>query len=274
MGHLLNCTNYESVFKSIKTILGVSHNSLIDFIKLNEYRIKLRRDFGYPIFERFEISEIKDYFNIDVFNYDEIIVHHAASLLENSTHLEQGIYNLKRLAETHNSFKLFLSNYGITYDTDRVGTPYFAYNGNKVTSPYLESRFKKDLCINGFLFSYSVLEDTNIKDLKYCPEIVAHLGREIGIDLRREWIEQSNPCSVSFKVKLREIDNSTLNTSVADNKAKQEYFIKLAIEYLIIDEVMIYQYPKDNPMVFLKEEIQISPERIVNIVPLSELESF
>lgn len=65
-----------------------------------------------------------------------------------------------------------------------------------------------------------------------------------------------------------------MNTSVADNKAKQEYFIKLAIEYLIIDEVMIYQYPKDNPMVFLKEEIQISPERIVNIVPLSELESF
>ena len=274
MKKILDCTNIQTTYRSIQSILGVNLSEIINFVIENKCLFSIDSKYGYPSFERPDIKLIKEFFNINSFNYNYIIVHHASAILEDDSYLDKGIFNLKGLAETSdNSFKKFLSDFKIRYEINSNGTPFFEYQGNKISSDYLERRFSADKCINGFLYSYSILEDTNINQLKLCPEIVAHLGRQIGIDLRSEWIKRSVPSSVSFKVELEQLHSTTFPYAGQnmDYQAKQEYFIKSAIDYLLIEYAIMYQYPKDNPMIFLNEDVQVCKEDIISVIPLTKI---
>jgi len=175
--------------------------------KIRQFAREHRNRFTYSSFctvnfDRLSIDEIKRYFNISVFDYNELVVHHATSIISKDSYSHSGIYNLKTLAEKpNNSFKDFLLENGIFFKLDTEGYPFFEYKNKRVTSPYLEIRYKKDTNINGYLFSYSVKEDSNVNENRECPEIIKHLGEVIGIDLKARWEKIAVPSCISFKVK-------------------------------------------------------------------------
>lgn len=272
MSKVLDCTNIQTTYESLQSILKVNLEDLVDFIQTNTDRFSFDKKYGYSVFDRPDIKTIKEFFNISKFDYKSVMVHHASAILNDKSYLDQGIFNLKGLAETPtNTFKKFLNDFKIRFEVNSIGEPFFEYQGKKISTEYIEHRLTRDRCINGFLFSYSLLEDTNISEIKHCPELIAHLGRHIGIDLREEWIKRATPCMVSFKVDLEQLDKSTFASQNLNIQEKQEYFLKAAIDYLLIFDAIIYQYPKDNPMIFLNEDVQIYPENIAKIIPINQM---
>jgi glutaredoxin-related protein len=272
LNKVLDCTNIQTTYESLQSIIGVEMRNLVDFIKMNNNRFSFDSKYGYSIFDRPDIKTIKEYFKTNNFDYKSVIVHHASAILNDSSYLVQGIYNLKGLAETpKNTFKMFLKEFNIRFEVNAKGKPFFEYQGKEVSTDYIEHRFRQDQCINGFLFSYSLLEDTNISEIKQCPELIAHLGRHIGVDLRTEWIKKSTPSMVSFKVDLEKLHKSTFAGQDLNYQEKQDYFIKAAIDYLLIFDAIMYQYTKDNPMIFLNEDVQINRDDIVNIIPINQI---
>ncbi|MGV2941462.1 hypothetical protein AB5I83_17800 [Mesobacillus sp. LC4] len=272
MSKILNCTNIQTTYESLKSILSVDLSELIKFIKLNTKRFSFDSKYGYSVYDRPDIKSIQEFFNIHNFDFNSVVVHHATAILNDKSYIDQGIYNLKGLAETpDNTFKTFLNGFDILFEVNSIGEPFFEYKGEKISTEYIDFRFRKDQCINGFLFSYSILEDTNIKEIKHCPELITHLGRQIGINLKEEWIQRSKPSMVSFKVDLKQIHGSTFSGQALNYKERQNHFIKAAFDYLLIFDAIMFQYPKDNPMIFLNEDVQISPEDIVNIIPIEHI---
>ncbi|MDQ6600756.1 hypothetical protein [Bacillus salipaludis] len=269
MSKILNCTSVETIYKSLENILG---GNVVGFVGDNNYRIKPPIN-GFVQFERPTIEYIKDYFRISNFAYDEVVIHHATSLINKSSFLEQGIYNLKTLAEMpFTYFKEFLQKNDIEFKLDQDGFPFFEYNCKRVTSNYLEVRYKRDQCINGYLFAYSIGEDSNIREIRNCPEIISHLGSLLGKDIKFQWERQSVPSFISFKVKLDDIHHSTFDNENVTKQEKQEFFILKALEFLLIFDAIVYSYPKDHPMVYLKENKIITPEDILSIKKIDDIE--
>ena len=77
MSKILDCTNIVTIYKSLQHLIG---DKVIDFVGDNKNRIQ-RSANGFTIFDRPSIEEIKDYLNINFFDYDEITVHHATSII-------------------------------------------------------------------------------------------------------------------------------------------------------------------------------------------------
>ncbi|MDL4840354.1 hypothetical protein [Aquibacillus rhizosphaerae] len=268
MNKLLDCTSIVTIYESLEEIIGPK---IRHFVRDHRNRFSLSKH-GIVNFDRVSIEEIKHYFKVSTFDYNEIVVHHAASIISQDSYKYGGLYNLKTLAKkTNNSFKDFLLDNGISFKLDSEGYPFFEYKDKRVTSRYLELRYKKDSNINGFLFSYSLKEDTNIDKIRLCPEIIKHLGEVVGLNLKAKWEAISVPSGISFKTNLFNIHKDTFGFECS-LYIKQEHFIKYSLDYLLIFDAIRYEYPKDHPMIFLKADQIVEPKDILSIKTLGEVE--
>jgi hypothetical protein len=262
MSNLLNCIDLVRTYESLGKILG----HLGKFILQNSKRITCENGY-YWRYDNLTIQDVKSYFNKYEFDFDEIAIYHVVAIINKESYMEKGLLNLGSLAkDSNNDFTNFLKEFGISFRQDREGNPDFEYNGIKISSDYVQHRLQKDQCINGFLLGESCLLDTNVSAIRECPEIIAHISREVINlpNLRNSWMQRAIPSFVSFKVKIEQIDSSTFNKDLSIEE-KKEFFLLKSIEYLLFKHT---HYPLENPMIYLKENINVCPERIMSITEL------
>lgn len=258
---LLNCLDYNTTIQSLENILKVNTDRISEF--LDQCRFKVTVEGPFRSFERIEMHEIKEFFNIDQFDFNEVVVHHVAAIINKESYYRNGILNLENLATTDNSFSEFLAQYDISLKINPSGTIYIMKDGKEIGSEYTAYRFSKDQCINGFLLGESALIDTNVKYIRRCPELISHIGRVIirNSEIERNWTERAIPSLISFRVPIEQIDATTFHGELEYHE-KQEFFIIKALEYLLLKQT---DYGIENPMIFLKEKATVPPENIISI---------
>lgn len=265
---MLNCFNFEQTVKSLEPILDTTGQQIIKFA--NSIRYKVKQEGSFWNYSGLEVKEIKDYFKVERFNFESIVVHHVAAILNEESYRRNGLMSLGDLIITENSFSNFFHSFGITFVKNSNGQVEM-YKGNEViATDYTEHRFNKDQCINGFLLGEKALTSSNVKQMWYCPELIAHISRELlkGDTMELKWKEQAKPSIISFKVEIDSIDSSTFygygNKQLHE---KQEFFVCKAIEFLLHK---ITHYPFDENMVFLKEDVSIPAESIIAITHIDK----
>lgn len=260
----LDCRNIESTFISLSRILNVDKKDIVQFLKDNRNRITIDGNSYY--YDNLSQNDIKEYFKPEEINFQEITVHHISSILDKNSFLNEGILNLRKLLLTKNSFTNFLSQYEISIRENYPDTLVLLYKGKEASTDYLTYRFKKDRCINGFLFCESALIDSNVSHIRECPELVSHIGREIigSSDLEKYWKLQGVPSLVSFNVPVNQIHWTTFNGHLELNDQRM-YLIFKALEFLLFKYC---HYPIENKMIFLEENYDVPPEDIIKVAEL------
>ncbi|MCY8957746.1 hypothetical protein MOE39_28880 [Bacillus cereus] len=270
MKQILNCIDMEHTFDSISSILDVPMNQVISFLKENKWRIS--NDKGFWRYDNLEFSDIQEYFNFDIKTclFDEIVVNHIAAIRDKKSYLEVGLLNLKGLATQKNSFTEFLNNYDINIRIDNNGNINWYHNNKQITSDYLKVRSIKDKRINGFLFGAQAPYDSNIRDIKECPEIIKHIANVIIEDsqIPRNWTKQAIPSLISFKVKIEDIDNTTYPEAHSIDEIRQSCILDV-FNYLL--QTYAFCPIGRARMIFLKEDISIPPSNIISIKTLDEI---
>ncbi|MFB5676441.1 hypothetical protein ACE3NQ_08570 [Paenibacillus terreus] len=266
--NMLNCLTPDLLKKSLSTILSTNTDDIDNFIISQRFRVKqngIRWDY-----DNLDLNSILSYFNVSTeeLAFDSITVSHIAAILDKESFFKHGMLSLKDLFATENTFKSFLSKHGVTLEVKEENISIFVRE-KKVSTDYLDYRVEKDQCINGFMFGDDPENDRNISNIKRCPEIVSHIGRELLRDsnLENKWIKCSTPSVITLKVKIDKIDPTTFPSAVIDDTGGRSYLLLKAFERLLFINT---NYPSDNPMIYLKETASISAECIIDIREIRE----
>lgn len=259
---MLNCFNFEQTVKSLEPILDTTSQQIIEFV--SSIRNKVKHEGSFWDYSGLEVNEIKDYFKVERFNFESIVVHHVAAILNEESYRENGIMSLGNLIVSDNSFSNFFHSFGITFEKNSNGLVQMYKDNEVIGTDYTDTRFKDDQCINGFLLREKALTSSNVKEMWYCPELIAHISRELlkSDTMKLNWEQQAKPSILSFKVEIDSIDSSTFGYGNKLLHEKQEFFVCKAIEFLLHK---ITDYPLVENMVFLKEYVSIPPENIIAI---------
>lgn len=265
---MINCFNFEQTIKSLEPILDTTSQEILKFVNLIKYKVKQEGVFWN--YSGLEIKEIKDYFKVEHFDFESIVVHHVAAMLDEDSYRNNGLMSLGNLVITQNSFTQFFHSFGITFVKDSNGQIEMYKDNEVIATEYTDHRLKKDQCINGFLLGEQALTSSNVKQMWHCPELISHISRELlkSNKMEMKWKEQAKPSILSFKVEIDSIDSSTFYGSA--NKQlheKQEFFVCKAIEFLLHK---VTHYPFDETMIFLKEDVSIPPEDIITITHIDK----
>jgi|GEM_PF-4853864 len=265
MEHILNGLNKSEVIRSLANIINTTPDKIEEFVESQHYRVQSE---GISwTYDNLELDHILSHFAITLgdIQMDGVTVSHVAAIMDKESFLQHGLMSLYALFSTDNPVTSFLKEHGITFETQTGRSLRILVNGQPMSTDYLDVRLSKDRCINGFLFGDDPEDDRNISQLKECPEIIGHIGRELlhTSSLREEWISRSIPSIITFKANIEEIDTSTFYDEFkATIEMRRGFFLLKAFERLLF---MGTGYLGDNPMVYLKENVNISADRILQI---------
>ncbi|WP_268624918.1 hypothetical protein [Paenibacillus alvei] len=261
--NMLNCLTPNLLKKSLSTILSTNTDDIDKFIISQRFRVKQhgnRWDY-----DNLDLNSILSFFNVSIeeLTFDSITVSHIAAILDKESFFKHGMLSLKALFATENTFISFLAEHGVTLEVEEEKISIYVHE-KKMSTDYLDYRVEKDQCINGFMFGDDPENDRNISNIKRCPEIVSHIGRELLRDskLEDEWIKCSTPSVITLKVKIDEIDPTTFPWAAVDDTGGRSYLLLKAFERLLFINT---NYPSDNPMIYLKETASISADCIFDI---------
>jgi len=264
MEKLLDGTSPLNLKSSLANIFNVSVEQIDAFVSSQSYRVR-HNEYG-TYYDNFEFDVIAKYFGInpqDV-RIDAISVSHVSAILDQASFYQHGILSLKSLFLKDTPFKSFLQEFDIELTIDANEKLQLLVNGVPKMSGHLELRTRRDQCINGFLFGDDPEHDDNVSEMLKCPEFIADIGRDVIFSriLEDEWMKRSTPSVISFKVLIEEIDGSTFPFSVEDRTENQCYFLIKTFDRLIFRETGIDSV---NPMIYLKENVNIRADRIFHI---------
>lgn len=265
MAHILSGVNECEIIKSLANILNTTPEEIKTFVMSQHFRVKCE---GISwTYDKLELEHILSYFGIkpSEINLSGITVSHVAAIMDKESFIQQGLLSLHSLFSTENTVRSFLKEHGITVESHADGSLRILVNGVPASTEYLDNRLKRDRCINGFLFGDDPEKDRNISHIKECPEFISHMGRELLHTARfeEEWVARSILSVITFQATIEEIDLSTYYTEFKDSiEMNRAFFVLKAFERLLLKET---GYPGNNLMVYLKENINISAERIIQI---------
>ncbi|WP_106496402.1 hypothetical protein [Lentibacillus sp. Marseille-P4043] len=261
MEKLLDCSNLESTYKSVADILGVQISTVGKFILNNTYRFEINKYGSLEYKNRLDVDDLANSFNVaeEKIDFDYLTVQHVASIYDRNSLLTNGLMNIKDLFTSDNAFRSKLKEYGLDTGTTANGEPYIEREGQIVSTDYLQHRFNRDRCINGFLTWIDAQTDSNVSNIRECPEIVSHIGRYIldSYALEKDWIRNSESSVISFKVALEEI------LDINHIPVTKQHLLLSAIDCLLKFHVGYKDYK--TIMIFLKENISIDASRIIDI---------
>ena len=266
---MLNCLNQNLLKKSLSTILNTDTDDINKFIFSQRFRVK--QEGARWDYDDLDLNSILSFFNVKIeeITFDSITLSHIAAILDRKSFFKHGMLSLKALFSTENTFKSFLAEHGVMLEVKMDNILSIYVRGKKISTDYLDHRLEKDQCINGFMFGDDPENDRNISNIKRCPEIVSHIGRELLQDLKleNEWIKRSTPSVITLKVKIDEIDLTTFPGSFVDDTRARSYLLLKAFERLLF---LNTNYPSNNPMIYLKETADISADCIFDIRKINE----
>ncbi len=261
MEKLLDCSDLQSTYKSVADILGVEESSVAKFILDNTYRFEKNKYGFLEYINKLTLGDILGSFSIDEedIDYDYLVVQHVASIYDRNSFLTKGLMSIKDLFTSDNAFRSKLIDYGLKTGISANGGLYIEREGRIVTTKYLQHRIERDRCINGFLTWIDVQTDSNVSNIRECPEIVSHIGRYIlGSDtLEKDWIRNSESSVVSFKVTMEEIQD------INHIPVTKQHLLLSAIDCLL--KYHVHYENHWTIMVFLKENISVDASRIIGV---------
>ncbi|MGP3783691.1 hypothetical protein [Paenibacillus sp. 1A_MP2] len=264
MEKILNGISISSLSESVANILGVSTAEVISFIQSQRYRVRHEEITTYC--DNLTPDVIFDYFQKtpDDIQFDAITVSHVAAIIDDQSFYQHGMLSLKDLFLTETPFKSFMLEYGIEPVVHEDGSLQLLLNGEPRSSNHLDMRMISDRCINGFLFGDSPESDRNVSEMVKCPEFISDISRDILRNqiLIEEWVKRAKPSVICFRVLLSELDESSYPFSTDDPKHNRCYLLCEAIERLLF---AVTDHDADIPMVYLKENVSIGADRIIEI---------
>lgn len=265
MEKLLNGISISTLFESVGNVLDVHASEVLSFIKAQRYRVKMEGIFDR--YDKLEVDVILDHFNLtpkDI-QIDAITVSHVAAVIDENSFYRYGMLSLRDLFIMDTPFRSFMLEYGVTPVVQEDGTLQIHINGeNQPLSGRLRVRINSDRCINGFMFGDNPEADRNVSEMVKCPEFISDISRDVLLNpsLIEDWIKRATPSVISFKVLRNEIDKSTFPYPLDYEVENQCFLLLQACERLLFAAT---RRESDNPMIYLKEHINIGADRIIEI---------
>lgn len=250
---ILNCSSVETTIKSLSTLLKTKEEILNSFIDSNKYRIT--NNDGIWKYNDLTIEDILNHFHLNENEIlpDKLVMFHLTSALDDSSFREKGILNLESVIKD-DIFSGFLEECGIKVCYQDNFPPLLEFKGKEYKEELLFHRFKNDKCINVFLINEDAENNTNVSHIRECPEFIWDIGKLIKMpEIVCKWKEKTKPIKLSLLVDYGDI-----------NSFEPSKYVLNAIEYILFKQTG-YWGPDENYMVFLKEDICISPEKILKI---------
>ncbi|MEO2259278.1 hypothetical protein ABGV43_20520 [Paenibacillus amylolyticus] len=261
MDKYLDGSTIVTLVESLAKILNVQTKEIIRFVQSHQHRIESRGGQSYNYHDPMTYGHIVSHFqlSLDAKSIDGITVHHVASIISQDSFYKYGLLSLKDLFKFDTPFKIFLHKHGFDIHVDEDGTMIIQANEKKEMKPYHARRIKNDRCINGFLFGDTAEKDDSIQAILSCPEFISQAHPKF----EGFWKQNATPSVITFKVLLEEIDSSTFETDDEETiLSDQEKLIAWAFEQILFS---ISHLGHENPMIYLKENVSIGADRIVQI---------
>ncbi|SDB92039.1 hypothetical protein SAMN05421734_102490 [Pelagirhabdus alkalitolerans] len=268
---ILDCSDGNTAINSLAKIYNVSNNDIMNFLFT-----KIHEVVSYPqkYDEIYDINELHSYLfgkSCSGLNIQSIIVFHLTTDFVKESIEANGLINLYDIGKSDNFLRNYLANHDVNIESNK-GQIEISYQNRpiKCDNSLYNRRLRKDHCINGFLYNNEIEEDSNVKHLIECPEIVQNISECVKcVDLKRDW--KGNPIIVKFKVGLRHLNiRDTGNWSMETEKELEEHLILNTLNYILNwlhNDLEHYS----NKMIFLKENYSVPPEDIVDFLELEKL---
>jgi len=252
---ILDCSTVETTIKSLSDLLKTDDNTLNLFIESNKHRITNKDKWSY---DNIYIEDLLNYFNLTEKEIlpDKLLMFHLTSGIDDIGFRKYGILNLESLVK-NGILSTFFADSGIQIHYEIGIPPVIKYNGKEFSDKMLSHRFNKDNCINGFLIKEDAENNTNVTHIRECPEFIWNISELIDMpDLVTKWKENAQPMKISLLVNFDDI-----------NFIKSSDYVLRAFEYVLFKHTG-YWDPDHNFMVFLQEDVCISPKNIMRIEEL------
>ncbi|MED4285080.1 hypothetical protein P4679_24480 [Priestia megaterium] len=256
---ILDCSDVKTTITSLCKLLNATEKHLEGFIKQNTYRVV--EDRGMTTYNDLKIEDVTTYFDVkkEEILPDRVLMFHLTSAANPKTYTQNGLLNLHTVVTKGLMDNFFTEcNLKIVYKEGEM--PLVQFNNTTVEYSMLDHRFKEDQCINGFLIKEGAEYNSHVKHLRDCPEFIIDMGKLPGIpNLKEIWIRKAVPLKLTLEVNFKDI-----------NEWDVYNYILEPLRYLILKQTASWSLG-DNFMVFLKENINVPPEKVVKIEELKEI---
>lgn len=255
---MLDCSTVETTLKSLSVLLETDEKTVNTFVESNRYRVTNKDKCWY--YDNLFIEDILDFFNLykDEILPDKLLMFHLTSGIDDSSFRQNGILNLESIIKNDILSSFFLTS-GIKIHYEESLPPLIYYKGKVFKDEMLFHRFNSDRCINGFLIKEDAESNSNVRHIRECPEFIWDISELIHKPgLIGKWKESTKSMKLSLLVNFKDINYFD----------PAEYVLK-AFEYVLFKKKN-YWDPDNNFMFFLKEDVCISPENIIQIDELQK----
>lgn len=250
---MLDCSTVETTLKSLSELLKTDEETVNMFIEGNKYRITNKDKCWY--YDNLYIGDILDFFNLnkDEILPDKLIMFHLTSGIDDSSFRQNGILNLQSVIKNEILSSFFTAS-GVKIYYEEGSPPLIHFKGKVFKDEMLFHRFNSDRCINGFLIKEDAESNSNVRHIRECPEFIWDISKLIHMPgLIGKWKESVKSMKLSLLVNFEDI-----------NYFEPAKYVLKAVEYVLFKKAN-YWVPDKNFMVFLNEDVCISPENITQI---------
>ncbi|SMQ77510.1 hypothetical protein SAMN05444673_2839 [Bacillus sp. OV166] len=254
---ILDCSTIETTIKSLSTLLKTDQKTVNLFIESNKYRITNNDKNTY--YDNLSIENVLNFFNLreNEILPNKLLMFHLTSGIDDTSFRQNGILNLETVIK-NGILSDFFSESGVQIKYEEGSPPIIKYKGKDYSDEMLFHRFNTDNCINGFLIKEDAENNRNVSHIRECPEFIWDISKLIRMpQLVGKWTENAKPMKLSLLLNFEDVQH--YNPS--------EYVLK-AIEYVLFKNTSFWD-PDKNFMVFLHEDVCISPKNIMEVTQIS-----
>jgi hypothetical protein len=205
-------------------------------------------------------------------SFDSVIMSHLSSRI--SEPKNKPLFNLYETLTGETDLRSLFLKYGVSFELrdKRIVTYYRGAEVNwdnyscyalpRVKKRLLLNNKHKDRCINGYLFNHQIWKDHRVKRLHDGPEILKDISTILGISgIIDEWERTAKLYCIGVRVKINTIlfDEAKCYTF----KSKIFHIYKQTLYYLKMSKNGIWSPNEDNPMIRLKDDLNLRQEDII-----------
>ncbi|MCT4596023.1 MAG: hypothetical protein N4A57_17385 [Anaeromicrobium sp.] len=260
----------EYIYSNLRELLCVDSVKEINVQKFINYIISKSSD---------SIKSVEDVY------IDKITISHLTTR-KNKKELEnnpiRNLFNVltesttlqKHFAKHNIIFKKYKGILRIYNDGILVDFSDYYNKSNGPTARMISRRFEgnsfygPDKCVNGFLFNKELESNGNVRHIQYYPEILENIARVIKKnELINDWQYQNKTFKVTFWV---DVNNLTFDNNKYLNYKRKVFLIYRYLLYFLIKDMYSNWDGHDNPIIRLKDGIDVSSKDIYLIEEIKE----
>ncbi|MCO7126610.1 hypothetical protein NIE88_12630 [Sporolactobacillus shoreicorticis] len=273
---IINTLSEQTIYKSLCSIFNIDESVMKKYILDNKFRIMNQYS------ENAKCINLKDFLNTveskkepsDLFDY--VTLSHLTTRISNPKN--SPLYNLDTSLLKNTDISNFFKKCGILFRSEN-GKIKVINDGKKVdwneyeqsgTVQMIKHRLEylnkyMDRCINGYLFNEKIYHIRDINHLNSCPEIIQNILCALNKNKYiYDWYKNAKPYILTFRANISDIifDGTGLNYLT---KKQKTYRILRCVLFYLSKKYLNRWSNDDNPMVRLKDKLNVRCEDMVNI---------